>query len=135
VLVITLVQLDRGLLRQPLRFTFAILLCAAYVSGALMEVNRLADRSKPRVFPVAVRGKRVEIPDGWSSVHGSTLLEKKSTEYLTLAPWGPQSKLQDVSVPTEFYRSKQIGDTVCAQLRPGAIGIRWFVVTDCAANP
>jgi hypothetical protein len=50
-------------------------------------------------------------------------------------PWGPWSESQDVSVSAELYGSKKPGDTVCAQLQRGALGISWFGVTDCAGRP
>jgi uncharacterized protein YqcC (DUF446 family) len=129
VLVVTMLWLDRSLRRQPWRLLVAILASLAFAGSVLTEVNILLDRSEPQVFVVAVRGKDVYTDSGgrygW----------KSTTDYLTLAAWGVRSDEQRVEVPKEFYQSKQVGDQVCVRLRDGAIGIPWFVVTDCGGHP
>jgi uncharacterized protein YqcC (DUF446 family) len=126
--VVTMVWFDRSLRRQPWRLLAAILVAWAFAGSVVTEVNHLLDRSEPQVFVVVVRGKDVHTDSGGQYGWKST------TDYLTVPAWGPQSGEQRVEVPKEFYQSKQLGDKVCVKLYPGAIGIPWFVVTDCAGH-
>jgi hypothetical protein len=56
---------------------------------------------------------------------------KSTTYYLTLAPWGPRTRPEDVSVARTLYRQTRPGAEVCVHQGPGAIGIGWYVVRAC----
>ncbi len=95
------------------------LMTCLYGYGAGMELNALADRSAPRVYPVVVAAKHVSEDS------------KSTTWYLTLNPWGPMTESKDVSVSAARYRLTEPGDSVCVMLRPGAFRIAWYRVAAC----
>jgi hypothetical protein len=93
-------------------------LLSFYPWGVLATANAVLDRAEPEVFRVAVRGKHVS--------------SGKHTSYeLRLEPWGPVTELGTVEVARAVYDATPVGGQVCAVLRPGALGARWFVVLPC----
>lgn len=50
---------------------------------------------------------------------------------LTLEPWGSRLEESDVQVPRPLYDATEAGDTVCAVVRTGSLGIEWFTVQRC----
>lgn len=61
----------------------------------------------------------------------ATAGRKSRTQYLTLAPWGPVQKTEDLSVSVARYRATPPGATVCIYLGAGALRIPWYQVRDC----
>ena len=94
------------------------LLLSAHPWGAFQMATALLDRSAPERFRVAVLDKHV------TSGNRGTTLE------LRLAAWGPVPA-DLVLVSREVYRAVEVGSTVCVALRPGALGVRWFLVQIC----
>jgi hypothetical protein len=109
---------DPALRRRWFHPAVMLLLMAPYPAGALTAANALLDRAPAEVFRVAVVGKRI------------TSGKRKSCE-LRLAAWGPREEEENVEVGRALYREVEVGDTVCVQLRPGALGVRWFQVKSC----
>jgi hypothetical protein len=99
------------------------LMTCLYGYGAGLELNALADRSAPLVYPVVVAAKHVSEDS------------KTTTWYLTLNPWGPMTESRDVSVSAAQYRLTEPGDTACVMLRPGAFAIPWYRVAACDQTP
>ncbi|HEY3786488.1 MAG TPA: hypothetical protein VGL55_14525 [Steroidobacteraceae bacterium] len=99
------------------------LFACAYGYGAGMELNARADPTDPRIYPVRVLTKHV--------TRGS----KSTTWALKLGPWGPYPQSQEVSVTASRYRATQPGDLVCVYLGSGALGIAWYRIGDCLAQP
>jgi len=56
---------------------------------------------------------------------------RSTTYYLKLAPWGPRTQPEDVSVAGTLYRYTRPGAQVCVHQGPGALGIGWYVVNAC----
>ncbi|HKD54923.1 MAG TPA: hypothetical protein VKB72_11985 [Steroidobacteraceae bacterium] len=56
---------------------------------------------------------------------------RSTTYYLTLAPWGPRTSPEDVSVTRAVYADTRSGGQVCIHQGPGALGIGWYVVKNC----
>jgi hypothetical protein len=103
--------------RTPAAIFGLIVLCGPYGYGAAVTMNALVDRSARQDFKVPVLTRYM--------THG------RSTSYhLRLAPWGPRSEQNDVMVSQAVYSAP--GDTVCIQLKAGALGIRWFWIGRCA---
>jgi hypothetical protein len=111
-------RVDVTLRRRPPKLLLILLLACFYGYGSVMEADILFDRTPPAVYRTVITGKYIS--------------NGKSKSYnLRLAPWGPKTNGDRVSVPRTFYLSKQIGDPVCVSLRPGTLAIPWYIVRDC----
>jgi hypothetical protein len=100
--------------RKPMVALFAALLLM-WGYGAVVQADVLLDRASPESFTVEVVGKSV--------THGKT-----TSWNLRLAPWGPCAEAESVEVTEDQYDAVREGDVVETLLRPGALGIRWYVV-------
>lgn len=117
-LTAVLVRGDAALRRRWFVPALVLLLVAPYPWGALNAVDVLLDRAPAEVHEVPVLHKHVS--------------SGKHTSYdLRLPPWGPVAAVQEVDVGQELYDAVEVGDVVCAHLRPGALGARWYVVDLC----
>ena len=96
--------------------TLALVL--AYGYGVVALGNAVLDRSIGTPYATTVYGKHVTSG-------------RNRTPKLRLAPWGPRTTEDDVTVPWDLYRSASVGQTVCVLLRPGAFGIRWYRLAPC----
>jgi hypothetical protein len=120
VLWLAAAKADAALRVRRASLILMLLLCLGYGYGVGMEANAMLDRSPATIYAAAVRSKRVS--------------SGRSTSYkLDLAPWGPgpTQEAGDVSVSRRLYESVKRGDSVCAALRPGAMGVSWYVVSRC----
>jgi hypothetical protein len=100
--------------RMPTVFALA-LLSLAYGYGVTIEANARFDRSDAESYRVRVEGKHI--------VRG------KSTTYnLDLGPWGPRTEANTLRVSRATYNAVQSGYVAELALRPGAFGIRWYVL-------
>jgi hypothetical protein len=106
--------------RWPLLAIFFVALF--YGGGVSALADALLDRSAPQIYQTTVFRK-----------HVST--RRRTTQYLRLAPWGPQPFPSEVRVTARFYSSVEPGQTVCVYYHPGALKIPWYVVTYCPAAP
>ena len=93
----------------------------AYGYGASALGNALLDRHPSTSYTAQVTGKHVT---------GG----RNRTPELQLAAWGPKEAGSQVAAPWDVYRSTGIGDTVCVQLHPGALGVPWYRVAKCEQN-
>jgi hypothetical protein len=112
-------RVDPWLRKQRWEVLVAGLITCSYGYGAGLELNSLADRSIPRVFPTVVVEKRVDGDWKWR------------TWYLTLKPWGPVTENDEVSVSKALYEQMQPGEAVCVLLRSGAFRIPWYEIASC----
>jgi hypothetical protein len=109
---------DPALRRRVPALALLVALVAAYPWALLAQANALLDRSPRETFRVTVVGKHVSTG--------------KHTSYeLRLAPWGPVEEEEDADVGRATYEAVAVGDAVCALLRGGALGVRWYVVGRC----
>ena len=89
-----------------------------YGAGAATVAKRILDVFAPTTYHAEILDKRV--------VHG------KATYYqLTVAPWGPRTTENRIEVSRDLYRAVNVGDSVCANMKHGALGVRWYDVTAC----
>jgi hypothetical protein len=109
---------DRGLRAPPGVILLFFLFSAVYAYGAIIQVNALMDDSAAQTYEVVVLSKHVTSG-------------KSTTYYLHLAPWGPQTNKGDVSVGRGLYNGIEPGQTVCTDLRAGALRIPWYTVSAC----
>ena len=109
---------DRRIAAKPIVFVFLALAVLAFAWGGVMEMNVLADRSRPQVFETQVLSKSIS--------------RGKHTSYdFDLAPWGDRRTAEDIDVGRALYDRTDQGSKVCAYLFRGAVGIRWFRIGAC----
>ena len=105
------------------RFVVAIAvlgMASMYCYGAIAEADMLLDSTTtPETYRVAVVRKHVS--------HG----KNHDTPYLTLDPWGPRTDTSSVSVSWPTYNAVVLGQTVCINLRPGALKLPWYTLYLC----
>ena len=100
----------------------AVLTCIftlAYGFGAGLEIDVLADSTKPSIYATQVLGMHIS--------RGS----KSTSYYLTVRPWGPITQNEEIGVPAARYLATSIGDTICAYLGKGAFEVAWYQLRDC----
>jgi len=97
-----------------LHFLFTLI----YAFGVVMLGNQQLDTSDPKRYRVQVVEARISTGN-------------HTSYFLKLAPWGPRSHAEEVSVGRPLYERTAKGDTVCVYLYRGALRARWFVVSDC----
>jgi len=118
VLTAIIARSDRGLrVRYGVILLFFVF-SAVYAYGAIVQANALLDNSAPQTYEVVVTGKHVTTG-------------RSTTYYLRLAAWGPQTDASDVTVGRRLYNVIEPGQTVCADLRAGALRIPWYTVFAC----
>jgi len=91
----------------------------AYGFGAGLEIDVLADSTKPSIYVTQVLGKHLS--------RGS----KSTTYYLTVAPWGRITRNDSISVSAARYRATSTGDTLCVYLGKGAFKVPWYQLRGC----
>lgn len=84
-------------------------------------VNRAFDTARPTGYSTHVTDK-IERSHGRRRARGP---------YLVLAPWGPVVTPYRLSVNGGVYAAAAIGDRVCINLHPGALGARWYRADPC----
>ncbi|MGA2421448.1 MAG: hypothetical protein ABSG69_15335 [Candidatus Acidiferrum sp.] len=82
--------------------------------GMVAQADRLFDRHAPQTFHARVLNKgRVRSGD------------------LLLAPWGPISDTNVISVNGNLFNAIPVGQSVCIQLHPGALHVLWYHLARC----
>jgi hypothetical protein len=100
-------------------YIFLVLWVAAYCAGVIIEANGLLDRAPPRIYSAQVLGKSIS--------YG-----RRSTYYhLTLGRWGRKSDRNQVTVSRAFYAAVEPRRWICVEVRPGALAIEWYILTQC----
>lgn len=92
-----------------------IALGGCYAYGVLMGTDVAFDTSQPQMYKAAVLGKHVNTG-------------KTKTYYLKLSTWGPQKQIEDVSVKSNIYDQKAIGDTAVVYFSTGLLHIPYYMV-------
>lgn len=89
-----------------------------YSYGLVVLADTLPDHSPATPYATTVVGKHIS--------------SGRSTTYtLRLAPWGPIQQTNGISVSSDTYARTDIGDTVCLDLRPGALHAPWYAQVRC----
>ena len=94
------------------------ILAALYGYGSVYSLNIAFDTSEAIVFKPLVLEKRLSSP-----------AEESKSYYLTLTPWGPMRTTREVDVLPADYDLMHEGEPATVLLRPGRLGVPWFVVT------
>jgi hypothetical protein len=98
-----------------------LVLLIPYGYGVSALGNALLDHASASSYPTMVY--RMFVTSG-----------RSKTPTLRLGPWGPRATPEDTAVSWDLYRKTRVGETVCAQLHAGALGVRWFQITKCQPN-
>ncbi len=91
-------------------------LLALYGYGISALANVMFDTSIPATFTAKILEKR-------------EANQHTKVYYLTLAPWGPLVKADEIFVTQDIYEKIVIGDSVSLQLYAGAFHMPWVVLT------
>lgn len=93
---------------------FSYLYCYQVVS----ITNYRLDSGRPTMIPVIVKEKHQSVVTD----HGQTF-----TKYeLYFQPWGPEKSVAQEAVSSREFIIYAVGDTVCATLFSGGLGIEWY---------
>jgi hypothetical protein len=118
VLIVTIVWAIPAAREKFGTLALILIMTLPYGYGAGALGNTLLDHSTALSYPTTVY--RMFVTNG-----------KHRTPTLRLGPWGPRTTAEDAAVSWDLYRSTRVGETVCAQLHAGALGIRWFRIAKC----
>lgn len=89
-----------------------------YSSGLVMTADTLLDHAPSTTYATSVVGEH--------ETHG------RSTSYfLDLAPWGPFTGPNKLSVSRSEYSRAPIGKAICLELHPGYLHAPWYTRVEC----
>ncbi len=94
-----------------------VALAGFYGYGAALTINQLFDDSQPRTLPVSIAQKYVTTGKGAGS-------------FFKIAPWENETEARSYRPSQATYNRLAVGDNVCASLHPGALGMRWYQLSD-----
>ena len=86
-----------------------------YSYGLLITTNAAFDESEPTIYKVKVLDKRISSG-------------KNRSYYLELSEWGPQKKIEEVSVSKNLYKSMEKGDSAVVYFNKGLYEIPYYMV-------
>ena len=103
--------------KQLAKSLLLLLFIGGFSYGTLVQANCMNDQSVTQVYNTTVMGKRVS---------GG----KRTSYYLELSPWGPQTEADEVDVPRSLYDRVEEGQLMQVYFKKGRLGVPWFFVTD-----
>lgn len=97
----------------------AALIGVGFMFGAIAEADAQLDSTPGQTFQTHVVSMYVS--------HG-----RRSTTYsMTLSPWGEETQDNSHDVSSSLYDQLSPGDAACVTLHPGALRLRWYVISTC----
>jgi len=99
-----------------------VIVAVPYGGGLVAFADVMLDHQAPQTFQTQVLRKYISTG-------------KHPQPYLVLAPWGPKTEDDRVAVSRAYYAHAQVDTTLCVDLHPGDVGLRWYGVHDCVAGP
>ena len=99
--------------RKALTYSCIFVFAGLYSYSLLIFTNCYYDRSKPDIYPVEVRGKRM--------TSGNS-----ASYYLELSSWGPYKNGKQTEVPRSFYEGVREQDVVTVVSKKGRWEMGWF---------
>jgi hypothetical protein len=97
--------------------TVIVAIACLYGYGAAVTANELFDHSNPQTMRVGIENKYVRTGKGAGS-------------YFKLAPWGPETMEREYRPSQSTYNRLRVSDSICASLYPGALGMRWYRLSE-----
>lgn len=85
--------------------------------GLILDLNVRADAAQPSAYQATVTERWMPLKRGGHRVR--------------LTAWGPVPAGRSASVPKAVYWDVKVGQIVCPQLRPGALGLAWYDIRPC----
>jgi hypothetical protein len=104
--------------RTPSFLLIMLIYGGMYSFGFVMAADTLLDNSPSTTYATYVVGEH--------ETHG-----RSTSYYLDLAPWGPFSGTNKLSVSRSEYTRARNGDAVCLALRPGYLRAPWYTRVPC----
>ncbi|WP_250628475.1 hypothetical protein [Pinirhizobacter soli] len=101
-----------------LRLACALVLGCGYGFSAALVADVMLDTAPSTRYETAV-------------INHSITRGKYTHYYLDLAPWGPRTNGEHLSVSRVTYDANQVGASVCMQLHPGALKLPWAGLGSC----
>jgi|GEM_PF-1787062 hypothetical protein len=103
-----------------LRLAGAVILGCGYGFSAALVADVMLDTAPSTRYETAV-------------INHSITRGKYTHYYLDLAPWGPRTNGEHLSVSRVTYDATPVGASVCMQLHPGALKLPWAGLGSCRA--
>ena len=105
-------------LRVPSFLLIMLIYGGLYSFGFVMAADTLLDDKPSTTYATFVVGEH--------ETHG-----RSTSYYLDLAPWGPFTGTNKLSVSRSEYARARTGDAVCLALRPGYLNAPWYTRVLC----
>jgi hypothetical protein len=118
-MVAIVLMVSRGAKLKPAILLAILPSLIVYSGGTFVMANGLFDHADARKYTLAVISKHRTTGKGAASYFGVT---SRDNLY-------DGDKL--IKVPNNIYNQMKIGDTICAQIHPGALGMKWESVDGC----
>jgi hypothetical protein len=113
---------------MKLRRIGSFLTMSLYALGTIIMANGVLDKASPKTFNVLITNKDSTVRSwgkgGRGPLYDFTFRGVSNSNYN-----GPVSSF----VPYSLYSHKNTGDTVCVQIHPGALSMRWMSLDECSA--
>ncbi|MFD0764056.1 hypothetical protein ACFQZI_04290 [Mucilaginibacter lutimaris] len=93
-----------------------ILISAFFSFGAVQQINRNFDGSKPQVFSATVSDQYVK-------------RGKSTTYHIVITGWQYHQTPDDITVSSDFYDQVSVGSKVNVTLKEGKLHIPWYYIT------
>ena len=108
---------DRRVAEDVGLLVFLVFCLACAAGGLIFDLNVRADVAPPATYQATVTEHWMPLQRGGHRVR--------------LTAWGPVPAGRSASVPKAVYWQVQVGQTVCPQLHPGALGLAWYDIKPC----
>lgn len=110
---------DRNNYPSPFKFSFAAILIISglYAVGGVCEANCTFDDSAVKIYQAPVIGHNISHNKG---IH----------YHLVIGAWGPEKKINDISVSKTAFYNDTIGSRVNVHLKQGFLHIPWYTVSE-----
>lgn len=94
-----------------------VLLAGFYPYGFVVATNAAFDESEPVYYKARILGKSVS-------------KGKTTTYYFELSEWGPQKEVEEVSVSSDIYNTKEVGDSAVIYFNNGVYKLPYYFVKE-----
>ncbi len=102
------------------QLTVYAIVMGLYGGGLGVFGDVLFDAASPEVSMRPILEQRQNSTGKYTAIH-----------YAKVGPWGPFTEANEVEVSRNFAETRKIGDAVCMNLHPGALGAPWYTAGEC----
>ena len=93
-----------------------LLISTVFSFGAVQQINREFDGSKPQVFSASVTDQYIK-------------RGKSTTYHIVITGWQYHQTPDDITVSSDFYDQTPVGSKVKVNLKPGKLHIPWYYIS------